>query len=81
MHRYFSFLGISGDPIADAFAVCARKNSSVMIVADGVNWGEKSKMAARCATYGCMKYTNEKLFGSKILKTTKVNIRMTGVKS
>ena len=56
---------ISGDPIADSFGLCARKNSCVMIVADGVNWGEKSKMAARCAVYGCMKYINDHLFSIK----------------
>jgi len=51
-----------GDPIADSFGLCARENSSIMIVADGVNWGEKSRLAARCATYGCMKFINEQLF-------------------
>lgn len=53
---------ISGDPVADAFGLCARENSAVMIVADGVNWGEKSKLAARCATFGCMEYVNRCLF-------------------
>ncbi|ESO08685.1 hypothetical protein HELRODRAFT_195063 [Helobdella robusta] len=57
---------ISGDPIADAFGLCARKNGSIMIVADGVNWGEKSKIAARCAVYGAMKYINEQIFGVKV---------------
>lgn len=50
---------ISGDPVADAFGLCARENSAVLIVADGVNWGEKSKLAARCATFGCMNYINQ----------------------
>jgi hypothetical protein len=31
-------------------------------MADGVNWGEKSRLAARCALYGAMKYVNRKLF-------------------
>ncbi len=62
-----------GDPIADAFAVCARKNNSILIVADGVNWGEKSKLAARCAIYGCTKYLHEKLFtAGKPIKSTQV---------
>ncbi|ELT94487.1 hypothetical protein CAPTEDRAFT_128291, partial [Capitella teleta] len=64
---------ISGDPIADSFAICARTNNALMIVADGVNWGEKSKMAARCAVYGCMHFMNQKLFHStKPIKTTHV---------
>lgn len=62
---------ISGDPIADCFAIMARKNNALMIVADGVNWGEKSKMAARCAVYGCMRDMNEKLFcAGKPIKNT-----------
>ncbi|CAH1775444.1 unnamed protein product [Owenia fusiformis] len=62
---------ISGDPIADAFGICARKNNALLVVADGVNWGEKSKMAARSAVYGCMKYMHEKVFCSgRNLKTT-----------
>ena len=64
----------AGDPIADSFALCARRNNACLIVADGVNWGEKSKMAARCAVYGCMKYINAQLFGSAAtsLKTSHV---------
>ncbi|XP_061179503.1 uncharacterized protein LOC133188134 [Saccostrea echinata] len=53
---------MSGDPIADAFALCARKNNCILLIADGVNWGEKSRLAARCALYGAMKYLNRKLF-------------------
>jgi hypothetical protein len=47
-----------------------------MIVADGVNWGEKSRLAARCATYGCMKYINDQLFGSSnySIRTTHVRV-------
>lgn len=55
-------LMFSGDPIADAFALCARKNNCLLLIADGVNWGEKSRLAARCALYGAMKYVNRKLF-------------------
>lgn len=55
---------ISGDPVADSFGLCARENSAVLIVADGVNWGEKPRLAARCATYGCMEYVNRRLFGA-----------------
>ncbi|CAC5405020.1 PP2C-like domain-containing protein CG9801 [Mytilus coruscus] len=53
---------MSGDPIADAFAICARKNNCILLIADGVNWGEKSRLAARCALYGAMKYLNKQLY-------------------
>ncbi|XP_064644088.1 PP2C-like domain-containing protein CG9801 isoform X2 [Lineus longissimus] len=62
---------ISGDPIADSFAICARKNNAILVIADGVNWGEKSKIAARCAIYGCMKFMHEKMFlSNQPIKTT-----------
>ena len=47
--------------MADSFALCARDNNALLIVADGVNWGEKSRLASRCAVYGCMRYINEQL--------------------
>ena len=50
-----------GDPVADSFALCARNNNAVLIVADGVNWGEKSRLASRCAVYGSMQYINQQL--------------------
>ncbi|XP_055860221.1 PP2C-like domain-containing protein CG9801 isoform X1 [Biomphalaria glabrata] len=56
---------ISGEPIADCFALCARRNNTILMVADGVNWGEKSRLAARCALYGSMKYLNYKIFERK----------------
>lgn len=47
--------------MADSFALCARENNAVLIVADGVNWGEKSCLASRCAVYGSMQYINQQL--------------------
>ena len=69
---------LAGDHIADSFAICARKNNALLIVADCVNWGEKSKLAARCAVYGCMKYVNQSLFeGQKsCVKNTHVSCRL-----
>ena len=65
----------AGDPIADSFGIVGRKNNALMVVADGVNWGEKSKLAARCAVYGCVRFVNEKLFGSgKPIKNTQVQL-------
>lgn len=70
----------AGDPIADSFGLCARENSAIMIVADGVNWGDKSRLAARCATYGCMNYINQQLFSAtnnSSIRTT--HVRKTGI--
>lgn len=52
----------SGNPIADAFAIVMRENSALLVLADGVNWGEKSCLAARCAIHGCVNYLNKVLY-------------------
>lgn len=33
-----------------------------MILADGVNWGPRSRLAARCAVRACMNYINNQIF-------------------
>ena len=48
---------------ADTFAIVARKNSALMVLGDGVNWGSKAALASRCAVYGCMDYLNAAIFG------------------
>ena len=48
---------------ADTFAIVARKNSSIIVLGDGVNWGSKAALASRCAVYGCMDYLNAAIFG------------------
>ena len=35
--------------ISDSFAIVARKNSAIMVLGDGVNWGSKAALASRCA--------------------------------
>jgi len=52
----------AGDPIADSFAVVARENSAILVLADGVNWGEKAKLASRSAVHGCVEYLNKVLY-------------------
>ena len=47
---------IAGDPIADVFGVVARENSAILALADGVNWGRKSRLAARCAVRAVMEH-------------------------
>jgi hypothetical protein len=34
----------AGNPIADTFAVVARKNSAILVLGDGVNWGSKAAL-------------------------------------
>lgn len=58
----FIFLG---NPIADVFAVISRENCCILALADGVNWGEKSRLAARCAVRGAVDYLNFHLFSSQ----------------
>ena len=48
--------GTVGDPVADCTAVLARPNNCVLILADGVSWGDRSRMAARSAVYGSLTY-------------------------
>ena len=47
---------IMGEPLADVFGILARENYCVMAIADGVNWGKKSRLAARCAVYAIMEH-------------------------
>ncbi|PAA71789.1 hypothetical protein BOX15_Mlig024927g1 [Macrostomum lignano] len=51
----------TGDPIADSFAVVARRNCGLLAIADGVNWGEKSRLAARAALHGAVRHLNRYL--------------------
>lgn len=65
----------SGDPIADSYAYIARKNSALLVVADGVNWGEKSRTAARCAVNEAVNYIHEAMFVElNPILTTKVSL-------
>ncbi|KAK8749208.1 hypothetical protein OTU49_015732 [Cherax quadricarinatus] len=52
----------AGNPIADAFGVVAREDSAILALADGVNWGEKASIAARCAIHGCLHHLNTALY-------------------
>lgn len=51
-----------GDPIADVFAILTRKTSSILVLADGVNWGPRSRLAARCAVRACLNHINKNLY-------------------
>ena len=52
---------IMGDPVADVFGIVVREKCCVLAVADGVNWGKKSRLAARCATYAVMQHCSDNL--------------------
>ncbi|KRT80503.1 hypothetical protein AMK59_7283 [Oryctes borbonicus] len=52
----------NGDPVADCFGIIARKDSAILAVADGVNWGEKACIAAKSAIHGCLHYLNMTIF-------------------
>lgn len=40
----------------------AREDSAILALADGVNWGEKASIAARCAIHGCLHHLNTALY-------------------
>lgn len=66
----------TGNPIADAFGVVAREDSAILALADGVNWGEKACIAARCAVHGCLQHLNTALYSPAAApsETTTVSI-------
>lgn len=51
----------AGSPIADCYGLIARKNSCVMAMADGVNWGEKAKLASCSAVQASLEYLTRAL--------------------
>lgn len=60
----------AGNPIADVFGIIVRDNNVIMALADGVNWGEGSRLAARCAIRGAMDHLNSHLFAEECKATT-----------
>ncbi|XP_050086098.1 PP2C-like domain-containing protein CG9801 isoform X2 [Anopheles aquasalis] len=62
-------MGNVGDPIADCFGIATRENSCIMAMADGVNWGEGARVAARSAIQGSMEYLNSAIFGLHRVKS------------
>ncbi|VDK20974.1 unnamed protein product [Anisakis simplex] len=62
----------AGNPIADVFGVVARDNNVIMALADGVNWGEGSRLAARCAVRGAIDHLNYHIFADQCKTTTEV---------
>ena len=52
---------VAGEPIADVFAIVARENNTIMAIADGVNWGKKPRLAARCAVQTAIAYISSNI--------------------
>lgn len=51
----------AGSPIADCFGMISRRNSCVMVMADGVNWGEKARLASCSAVQASLEYLSRAL--------------------
>lgn len=51
----------AGSPIADCYGLIARRNSCVMAMADGVNWGEKARLASCSAVQASLEYLTRAL--------------------
>lgn len=71
--------GPSGEPIADSFGVLAGTNCACLAIADGVNWGQKARLASRCAIHAVMTYVHKRIFsrssksGEKAVRNTRVS--------
>ena len=72
-YLYELFVLIIGEPIADCFGICAQENNAILMIADGVNWGYKARLAARCAVHGAMVSLNQQLFEKKLTTTQVVS--------
>lgn len=53
----------AGSPIADCFGLVVRKNVAALALADGVNWGDKARLAAQSAVHSSLEYLNTAVFG------------------
>ncbi|PAV90510.1 hypothetical protein WR25_27159 [Diploscapter pachys] len=62
----------AGEPIADVWGVIGRNNNGVLAMADGVNWGEGARTAARCAVRGAIDHMNVQIEDNSLCTTTEV---------
>ncbi|CAG9804297.1 unnamed protein product [Chironomus riparius] len=62
----------AGDPIADCYGMIARRDSACISLADGVNWGEKARLASCAAVQASIEYLSRALFSpNSVAKTTR----------
>lgn len=52
----------------------AREDSAILALADGVNWGEKASVAARCAVHGCLHHLNTALYSPAAVAPDTTNV-------
>ncbi|XP_037948610.1 PP2C-like domain-containing protein CG9801 [Teleopsis dalmanni] len=52
-----------GNPIADCYGMVVHGDAVAMALADGVNWGDGARLAARSAVHGCLDYLDRAIFG------------------
>uniref|UniRef100_A0A914Y8B7 PPM-type phosphatase domain-containing protein n=1 Tax=Panagrolaimus superbus TaxID=310955 RepID=A0A914Y8B7_9BILA len=62
----------AGTPIADVFGIISRENNAIIALADGVNWGEGARLAARCAIRGALDHVNAAVEKDSFETTTDV---------
>uniref|UniRef100_A0A914P1T8 PPM-type phosphatase domain-containing protein n=1 Tax=Panagrolaimus davidi TaxID=227884 RepID=A0A914P1T8_9BILA len=62
----------AGTPIADVFGIISRENNAIIALADGVNWGEGARLAARCAIRGALDHLNAAVENNSFETTTDV---------
>ncbi|VDM53634.1 unnamed protein product [Angiostrongylus costaricensis] len=62
----------AGEPVADVWGVIGRSNNGVLALADGVNWGDGARLAARCAVRGAIDHMNEHIEKGNLKSTTEV---------
>ncbi|XP_067640235.1 PP2C-like domain-containing protein CG9801 [Eurosta solidaginis] len=69
-----------GSPIADCYGIVVRENAAAMALADGVNWGDGARLAARSAVNGCLDYLDRAIFGfateCMVTSTTEVYVSL-----
>uniref|UniRef100_A0A182JSA0 PPM-type phosphatase domain-containing protein n=1 Tax=Anopheles christyi TaxID=43041 RepID=A0A182JSA0_9DIPT len=69
--KHLQTCGNVGDPIADCFGIVSRADSCIMAMADGVNWGEGARIAARSAIQGAIEYLSSAVFGIHQVTSTR----------
>ncbi|KAE9414481.1 hypothetical protein Angca_006893 [Angiostrongylus cantonensis] len=62
----------AGEPVADVWGVIGRSNNGVLALADGVNWGDGARLAARCAVRGAIDHMNEHIEKGNLKNTMEV---------
>lgn len=59
----------------------AREDSAILALADGVNWGEKASIAARCAVHGCLHHLNTALYSPAASPPETTTVSLMGISS